>query len=44
MKPKWLLLALLLLLTGCSAVQDETMHYRQISMEKAIELMNTQTG
>ena len=44
MKHKWLLLTLLLLLTGCSTVQDETMHYRQISMQKAMELMETQSG
>ena len=45
MKHKWLpLLLLLLLLTGCGGNPDTQASYQQISMEKAIELMNTQTG
>lgn len=45
MKHKWLpLLLLLLLLTGCGGNPDAQASYQQISMEKAIELMNTQTG
>ena len=45
MKQKWLpLLLLLLLLTGCGGNPDTQASYQQISMEKAIELMNTQTG
>ena len=44
MKKKWLLLLLLLLLTGCSKTSDTKAGYQQISMEKAMELMGTETG
>ena len=44
MKKKWLLLLLLLLLTGCSKTSDTKAGYQQISMEKAMELMDTETG
>ena len=44
MKQKWLLLLLLLLLTGCSKDHNTKVGYQQISMEKAMELMGTETG
>lgn len=44
MKQKWLLLLLLLLLAGCSKTSDTKAGYQQISMEKAMELMDTETG
>ena len=44
MKKKWLLLLLLLLLTGCGKTSDTKAGYQQISMEKAMELMDTETG
>lgn len=44
MKRKLLLLVVLLLLTGCGKTGDTAAKYQQISMQKAIEIMDTQTG